>query len=373
MRQQGEGSIYPRKDGRWVATITINGQRYQRYAKTKSEAHKKLSAIRLQNATGTLVKPDSTTVGDWLDRWLDDNQIHWRPATYSDYADIVRLHLRPAFGKTKLQKLTAIEIQHFYTKCLRKGLSKRRVEMIHIRLKTALKQAVRLGLLASNPADKVNAPRPDKSKVKPWTVEQAQTFLASLEESTLSYDILWLLLLYSGCRLGEILGLRWTDIDFERNTIAIERTRGKVRGEWIEGPPKTASGERTVSLSADVMAKLKAHRAKQFGARLQAGADWPGGEYCVTTRRGATPLPSNLRRAFRSACEVAGVPVIRVHDLRHCHATFTLAAGVDVATVSARLGHSNPTITLRVYAHVLQKAASLVPEQLDGYLRRTVS
>ncbi|MER3399046.1 MAG: site-specific integrase [Chloroflexota bacterium] len=354
-RGKGEGSIYqPRGRTDWRAEIRVGAKRLVRYFKTQREAQLWLAQVRVEAARGLLPEPSKVTLGEYLTFWLENGaKPTVRPPTLRQYEYAVRVHLNPDLGGRRLQELKPADIQTLYSQKLATGLSRRSVQIIHAVLHRALKQAVEWGLLAQNPADRVKAPRPGRREFRVLTPEEAARFLEAARAS--EYFALFATALGTGLRLAELLGLRWSDIDFEAGTIQVRRTLCWVRGSWVEGEPKTAAGRRKVVLPPELLGILKEHKRAQAEAKLKAGPGWSSeyGDLVFSTRAGQ-PIPGqSLRRGLKQVLKRAGLPAIRFHDLRHTHATLLLVGGVNPRVVQERLGHTQVGITLGTYSHVL--------------------
>ena len=219
-------------------------------------------------------------------------------------------------------------------------------------LTRALGDAVRLGMLARNPAEHVDRPRPQEREMLTWTPKQARAFLASVESDRLY--ALWVLYLTAGLRRGEALGLRWADIDLDARRLAVRRTLVAVgyKVEWSQ--PKTERSRRVVALDPDTILVLKAHRKAQLEERLAIGADYEDDDLVFCTVAGAPLHPQYVSKTFERLAEAGSLPVIRLHDLRHTSATLLLDQGVPLKVVSERLGHSSVSITADLYQHVLE-------------------
>lgn len=254
----------------------------------------------------------------------------------------------------KLSRLQALHLTRLYADLRQKGLSPRRVQMVHRLLHKALGDAARWGLLATNVAGLVDGPTCPTEEPELWCPEKVSGFVSALEEgSGGQYGMLFGFLLASGCREGEALGLRWSDVDWEKSAVRVERQVTWVDNQPVELLPKTRSGVRAVSIPSWGIGLLRKQKAQVAEWRLRAGEGWQGGERVFTTANGRVPSPSNLRRAFLGLCQRLELPAVRLHDLRHLHLSLLAMNGVPVKVAQARAGHSSPILTLRVYQHVL--------------------
>ncbi len=359
-RGNGEGSIYRRSDGRWVGEMTIEGRKRKFvYGRTRKEVAEKLHASLQAMRQGVLLEGNAKqTVEQFLRDWLENSQRQQvRPRTYERYEEIVRLHIVPVLGRHRLQQLAAQHVQALYTKKLGEGLSARTVESFHHVLHKALKTAVRWGLVSRNVCDLVSPPRVKAYEIKPLTVEQVCKLLFVARGHRL--EALFVLALATGMRRGELLGLKWQDINFATGTLQIRRilTRipSKMPGKgYIEAEPKTQKSRRNVVIAPFALEALKQHRLQQLQAKLQAGAVWQDYDYVFCTSLGTHLNPTrDILDELKQLLKQAGLPDVRFHDLRHSAATLLLSENVHPKVVQELLGHSNVSITLNVYSHVL--------------------
>jgi integrase len=238
-RTKGTGSVYTRKDGRVVGEYEVNGRTRYIYGRDEGEVAKRVAeAIKHRDAG---IDSENMTVGGYLDKWLTAIKDTIRVGTWKQYEMIVRLHIKPTLGSTKLDKLNALQIQSFYRERLDAGVSARRVQYAHVTIHKALKDAVRWRLVPFNVADAVTPPRPTKPEVTPLSAEQVKVLLAESRGDRL--EALYVLAVTTGMRIGEMFGLKWSDVDLEAGTVQVRRT---VAADGTVNPPKTSSGRRTI-------------------------------------------------------------------------------------------------------------------------------
>lgn len=355
-----QGSIQKRtgKNGiSWTALLDlprdpVTGKRRQKRitAKTKKEAERLLSQAMHELRTGSYIEPTTATVAAYLDRWLEAATPTVKPNTIDRYRRIVERKINPALGSILLNKLSPLAIQDFYADLLAGGLSSSTVSLYHGVLHRALDQAVKWRLIPHNPANAVDAPRPNPPEMQTWTAEQARAFLVGTASDDLA--ALYVLALHTGMRRGELLGLKWGDIDVERGTLAVRRTLVKGPGGLTFGTPKTSAGKRSIALPGPCVAALRSHRAAQAARRLQLGPAWQDGGMVFDRGEGSPLPPTTLGYAFQHWRKVLELPRIRFHDLRHTAATLMLANGEHPKIVQERLGHSDISMTLNRYSHV---------------------
>ncbi len=356
-RLNGEGSLTRRKDGTWqgqYTSPTAGGGKKRRYvyAKTKALCNQKLKAALKEVEAG--VTQDPITLGEYLRRWLEDsvkNSVSVR--TYERYEQNCRVHLVPTLGGVKLKDLKPLPLQTLYREKLDEGLSPRTVQYIHRTLYKALKQAVRWSLLTRNVAECVEAPKPLRKEITPLSPEEVGVLLDGLDGPR---DVAFHTLAVStGMRQGELLGLRWKDLDLEAGVVKIRRSLSRTDTQgFIFVQPKSAKGKRSVGLVPRTVKALEAYR----------GADNPHGEDLVFPNRDGNPMsPWMVTRRFQSLCKGLGLPAeTRFHDLRHTAATIWLLKGIHPKIVQEALGHSTISITLDTYSHVL-------PNMQEGAIR----
>ncbi len=369
-RGQNEGSIHKRADGRWVAILSLgyrNGKRHRKYiyGATRREVQEGLTKALRDQHQGLPIVPDQQTVGQFIDHWMDTTCRHRvRETTHETYASMIRNHIQPNIGPVRLSKLTPQQINSMYETLLTKGLSPRSVMYVHAVLRSALKQAVRWNLLARNPVEAVDPPRPARSQAAPLSPEQVSVFLEATKGDRLS--ALYTLALATGMRQGELLGLRWSDIDLEAGQLRVQRQLSRTKKGFAFTEPKTASGRRAIVLPRIATAGLVSHRARQAEERLQAGTEWSDLDLVFANHWGRPIERQNLvKRSFHPILQAAGLPRFRFHDLRHTSATMLLSQNVHPKVVQERLGHSQISVTMDTYSHVMPSIQRDAAEKLD--------
>ena len=359
-RGNGEGSIYRRNDGRWVGEMTIEGRRRKFvYGKTRKEVQEKLQVALQEKQQGVVLEGTARqTLGQFLADWLENSQKqNVRARTYERYEEIVRLHIDPVLGRHRLQKLSAQHVQAFYTKKLNEGLSASTVGVFHNVLHKALDMATRWGLVPRNVCDLVSPPHAEGFEIQPLTVEQAHKLLTVARGHRL--EALFTLALATGMRRGELLALKWQDINFAVGTLQIRRILTRVPSKmpgkgYVETEPKTQKSRRSIVIAPFAVEALKQHRSRQLAAKLKAGEFWKDHDYVFCTSIGTNLNPSkDVLDQLKVLLKKAGLHDIRFHDLRHSAATLLLTEGVHPKVVQELLGHSNISMTMDVYSHVL--------------------
>ena len=368
-RGNAEGTIFQRKDGRWVAAVSgAEGRsRVYRYGKTRGEAAEKLTKALKAVQDGLPIPGERQTVGQYLETWLDESaKPSIRPMTYASYACLIRIHLIPELGHVPLAKLSPQQVQALLNRKLASGLAPRRVAMIRGVLRTALNQALRWGLVARNVATLVTPPRAAHFEVRPLDPAQARAFLDAVRGDRL--EALYTVALALGLRQGEALGLRWDDVDVEAGVLHVRHALQRIDSKLQLVEPKSARSRRTIVLPDIVRDALRAHRVRQAEQRLGVGAEWEETGFVFTTALGRPLNDSNVTHMFQRHLARAGLPHQRFHDLRHACASLLLAQGVGPRVVMELLGHSQIALTLNTYSHVLPGLQKQAAVQMDALL-----
>lgn len=372
-RSNGEGSIYRRADGRWTAAhyvLQSNGGRIRRavYGKTRKEVADRLSELISKTAAGVPLAVESWTVERYADHWLSDVVApRLRPATLSSYRETMRLHIAPTVGRIKLRSLTPAHVRRLLTERSASGLGPRSVQIIHGTLRTMLAEAMREELVERNVASVVRAPSITHVEVRPWSLDEAEVFLSSVSDHRLY--ALFGVGVAVGLRKGELLALRWLDVDFETGLVHVRRSVQRLPGVGlVYGPPKSSRSRRTVPLPAASVRALRAHRARQAAETLALEPTWVDSGLVFTSTVGTVIEPRNLTRFFDELIVKSGVRRIRFHDLRHTCASLLLAQGVPARVVMDVLGHSQLAITTDLYSHVMPTALREAADAMDRAL-----
>jgi integrase len=358
-RANGEGSVRLRPDGRWEGRYSVQvGGAWKRrsvFARTKLEASTKLRERLTARDDGLQTAPARETVDRYLLTWVSGVRASVRPRTADSYEQIVRDHLAPAFARVPLTRLTPQLVQRTYRDLNDRGLSPKTIANAHGVLHKALEQAFRWRLLSSNVADLVDPPRVPRQQMMALSSAQARHVLAVAVDDPL--EAMWRLAITCGLRQGELLALRWSEVDLDRGTLSVVATLEQWRdGVAIIAEPKTARSRRQLELGADAVDALRRHRQRNPGIGF------------VFTRPDGRPLSRPMvGGAWRALRVRAGAPAVRMHDLRHTAATLMLSRGVHPKIVSEMLGHSTVAITLDLYSHVtptMQREAASVMNDL---------
>lgn len=352
LRIKGEGSVYQRgQDGAWKGYVDLgfgpDGKRLRRYVRgrTQAEALAKLHELRRQLESGVDLTVRST-LREYLDRWLATKAQQVKPRTlelYRAYVDKACASL----GKLEVAKVTPVRIQAM-VEAIATDAGAATANKVRRVLYGAFKQAVRWRLIAANPVDGVDPVKETPRETTLWTAAEAAKFLDATRPHR--HYALFYLFLSTGLRQGEALALRWSDV--EADHLVVRRTITRVAGRVEFTTPKTAKGERVVTLSSDVVAVLEAHRVQQAAERAAAAELYTAGELVFCNEVGDVITPMALHHVWGRLKDRAGVPSIRIHDLRHMHVSLLVQRGLDPRTIADRIGHADAAFTLRRYSHV---------------------
>jgi integrase len=373
----GTGTVYPRrnKEGKIISYrgsyFTADGRRRYVSAKTKTEARRALRQAMADADRGLIFDADNLKVGEYLDRWLADSVSDTvKATTFERYEQITRIHLMPTLGRVKLKALTPAHVRSLYRDKLEEGSSSRTVRYIHTTLHKALKQAVMDGLIPRNATEAVKPPQQSRDEMHPLTPEQAKLLLEIAHEAMDRLEALYVLAIHTGLRQGELIGLKWDDVDLEDGALQVRRTLTITKDGPVFTSPKTAGSRRSVKLTRKAIEALKHHLERQLGEIDRVGSLWSENGLIFASEVGEPLNRHNLTRSsFKPLLKRARLPEIRFHDLRHTCATLLLTRNVNPKIVSEMLGHSSIAITLDTYSHVLpnmrDQAAAAMEEALS--------
>jgi integrase len=376
-----KGHLRERSPGHWAIVIDVGrdpetGERRRRwhsFVGTKREAQIERARLITEHKAGTAVDPSRETVAAFLERWLEHMQGQVSPRSHERYVELCRKNLAPQLGSLKLTKLQPAHISGAYAKALASGrrdgtggLSPRTVTHMHRVLREALQQAVRWQVLARNPADAAPPPRVERTPMQVLDADGTVELLEAARQTTLFMPIM--LGVLCGLRRGEVAALRWRSVDLEHGQISVVASAEQTDSGVREKETKTGKG-RTVALSASIVDELRQHRLKQAEGLLRLGIRLTDDHHVVTREDGRPLQPRSLTHAFRKFVRRCGLQQIRLHDLRHSHATHMLAAGVHPKIAQERLGHSSVSVTMDLYSHVLPGMQAEAVSRVDAALR----
>lgn len=381
-RGRGDGGIYRRADGRWCGQYSLGvgpdgkRQRVTVYGATRKEVVEKLAALRQDALKGLPVKPEKLTVREHLEDWLGQKKRQTKPGTWLRHESHIQTHLVPALGHLRLRDLDHRHVNALYTQLQEKGLAARTIHDISGILREALDDAVTKGLIARNPAKLVPKPGYPKKEARFLSPEELRWLLLALPGERLEAG--FIVALHTGMRPGEWLGLPWDAVDLAKGTATVRQALHEENGKVYLGPPKTKAAFRTITLPPVAVEALRAHRKRQLVERMAAGPAWQDSGLVFTGPTGGLLWRSNvndrnLARVIKKARQLAGEAYekqgmsrteaqeraeklfvgVTLHTFRHTHAAALIAQGVDILTISRRLGHENVKITLDLYGHLM--------------------
>ncbi len=300
---QGQGTVFKRRDGYWCATISLgkeNGRRKRRsfYGRTAEEVQQLLLSARADQAKGIVIDGEKQSVAEFLTSWLQNTaRLSTRARTSERYAELIRLHVVPALGDVRLEKLTPQQVQQLLNAKSAAGLSPKTVRHIRGVLATALARALKWGLVHRNAAALADAPRAVRHQIRAFTSDEARAFIDAVAGQR--HEPLYLLTVTLGLRRGEVLGLKWADVDFDARTVHVRGALQRVGGKLTLSETKTERSRRTLPLLDFVAKALRTHRTRQLQERLMAGSAWHDTGFVFTTRIGTPVDPANLLDDFR--------------------------------------------------------------------------
>jgi integrase len=384
-----EGSIFQRKDGRWVGSLNLgweNGKRKRRhfYAATAAEVRDELLKARSDQSHGLPVASERQTVAKFLEGWLEHTlKNRAKPRSFESFTTIVNKHIVPAIGRIRLDKLTPQQVQALLEKkrepyktktkagkvIEKHGLSPQSIASIRIVLRSALSQALKWGMVGRNVATLIDPPRIPRPQTHVIDADGARKLLEVARGER--FEAILVLAVTLGLRRGEILGLRWSDVDFESCSIRVNQALQRVGGKLQVTEVKTERSRRVVAVPDSVVRALKIRRAKQAQERLLAGLKWKDSDrdLIFTNPTGGPLEPITLHRDFKRLLRTAELPAeTRFHDLRHTAASLLLAEGVHLRMIMELLGHSSISLTANTYAHVMPAAMREVADRMESIL-----
>lgn len=309
--------------------------------------------MKAAKLTGMLADAEKLSVNDYMTRWLEAKVRDVKPSTHLSYRSTARLYVAPRIGKIALERLRPLDLERMVAGLLESGQSAR-VAAYALRVaKMALKQAVLWQLVPRNVAEAVRPPRVARREMNIWTGAEARAFLESTRPHRL--HALFALALTTGLRRGELLGLRWEDVDLVAGRLQVRRIVVHTQGTLELGEPKTATSRRTIPLASGVITVLREHRERQALERVAAGEAYRGEGFVFASEVGTLTHPRNLERVYYAQLKRSGLRRVRFHDLRHTAASLMILKGVPPKVVSRMLGHANVAFTLQVYVHVFEE------------------
>ena len=380
-RGNNEGTVSRRRDGRWEAKFhagydaeTGNPKRITRYFKTRAEAQDWLAQMQYERNVGLFVEPHKITLKDWVTHWVE---VYKKPTvrskTWDTYSGLVKNHIIPSLGHIPLMQLRTSDLQKFYNEKRRSGLSSRTIHMIHQVISGSLKQALKEQLVKRNAAEAVTLPPLKYQEISPLSAEDVSSFLAAAKGHRLYAA--FLLALGTGLRRGELLALRWRDVDFKYGTITVRQSLGREKVEGgitktalVFNEPKTKKSRRTIAVPQEALKELKAHKAQQNEEKLFFGPAYQDNNLVFCAANGKPLDPDNFARVHAQLLKKAGIPHVSVHTLRHTSATLLLQADEHPKVVQEMLGHTRISTTLDIYSHTNPGLLRRAADKLNDFL-----
>lgn len=375
-RGHGEGSIYKRSDGLWVGSISLGhdaeGKRVRHtfYGNTRKEVAAKITDLQAKQTQGIFITPTRTTVGQHFKDWLQQKKLHTRPGTWHRDESHINNHILPALGHLQLNKLSHRDIVDFYLYLQEETeLAERTIYDIATILRAGLKDAVNKQLIYHSPADKIPKPKKGTKEARFMDQTEISRFLKALKGDRL--ENYFVLMLHTGLRPGEALGLAWEQVDLQNSRITVSQALHEVNGKLSLGETKTASSMRTISLSDAGVQALKAQRKRQLEEQLGAGSKWHNNYNLVFTTPTGNPLSRTavLRNILHPILKKAEIDNVTLHTFRHTHASILIYQGADIKTIAGRLGHADITTTLQIYGHILPGQDERAAQLMDDFIK----
>lgn len=364
--------------GKWDIVVDIGkdpgtGKRKQKKKRgfnTKQEAAKALTKILNEINEGTYFQPTNMTVNQFMEIWFNERKLSVERTTYQNNLAFFKIYISPQIGSLKMFEVTPLILQQFVSALVRKtNLASSTIHKIFDVLKVSFTRGVKLKIIKENPVVLVDLPKVKKAEMKVWDTNQVNFFLENVTniKRPSKYITAYLLAILTGMRQGEILGLRWMDIDFHTKQIFISQTLSHD-GKELRNSTKTRAAKRAIHIPNVLINHLKIERKKFLEDKLKYGNEFEDNDLVVCTKIGKPVQSTNLLRAFKNDSKKVGLPIIRFHDLRHTHATMLIQQNINPKVIQERLGHSSIGITLDIYSHVLPSMQQEVAEKLDEML-----
>jgi integrase len=367
-RGNNEGTIYKRNDGRWCAQVSLGGRRITKYAKTQKECRDWVKQTLDKIEHGLTFEGTQISLERFMESWLAGKELSRRPNTVRNYRSYCSEYIFPVLGKMRIQAILPAHIRQLYLRMQMDGRGARTIQLIHVTLHCALKQAVREGLIGHNPMEAVERPKVETQQFQVFTEEQVRTFLAAARGHP--FETLFYLALTTSLRKGELLGLMWSDVDWQKASLKVERQLQNIPGNgYALVPTKTKSGRRQIKVGKGALAMLEAHRQRQETLKAAAGDRWIETGMIFTTNIGTYLDQTRVSREFKQILRENGLPDLRFHDLRHTSISLLLDMGTPVNTVQRRAGHSKASVTTDIYGHVMAHSQDAAAENIEEIVK----
>ena len=368
------GKEYTYWEGRYTCGFDPKTGRQKQHSisgKTQAEVAQKLREVTAEIGQGIFQETCKLTVSQWLDVWDQDYLVGIKPRTQESYRSIIKNHIRPGLGAVRLDLLNAHTIQHFYNSLSKKGISAKTIKNIHGVFHESLQQAVMIGYLRVNPSDVCTLPRVIKKEIHPLDDDEIRSFLEAIQGHR--FEWVYLVTLFTGMRKGEVLGLAWDRVDFDKGTLLIDRQLQRAKDETGERRYSLVSLKndrwRRITPADFVMDLLRRQQRRQAEWRLRAGPAWEDSGLVFTDELGKHLSPYTVYNNYKRLVALIGRPDARVHDLRHSYAVAAIKSGDDIKTVQGNLGHATAAFTLDVYGHVTDQMKRESAERMQKFIK----
>ncbi len=364
-RGNNEGSIFKQDNGKWRAQVSVEGKRISHTANSKAECRDWIRKMLSQIGDGLTIEDSRLTLAEYLKEWIAIKKNDLRLRSGFQYERLIDLYIVPILGKTKLKDLNLRMVNQFYEHLKNKGVGLSNIRYSHRVLHAALEDAVKGGTIGRNPAHGATVPRASHKEMKMLNDQQVGSFLMAAANS--KYKTLYHLAVTTGMRFSELRGLCWSDLDWIKGTIKVSRQIQDITGRGsFAGAPKSFAGTRTILLGETTLNELREQQRRVDEDKRKVGVDWKDNDLIFPSIIGTPFVAMSLHRDFKRVLQSANLPNIRFHDLRHTAASLMLNHGVPALIVSKILGHSNPSITLSIYAHSTVDMQSMAAGIMDA-------
>jgi integrase len=367
-RANNEGTIFYRANrSEWVGAVSLNGRRLFKYAKTQRECRQWVKETLTKIGNGLTFSGTQVTLEKYVATWLDGKELSRRPHTVRQYRQLVEFHILPLIGKMRLQEIQPTHLKQLYLAKKNEGRGARTVQLIHAVMHSILNQAVKEGILGRNPASAVERPKVEQTERHILTDRQSQQLILGSMGTRL--ETLIYMALMTGMREGELLGLKWPDVDWTKGQLHIQRQLQRIKGEGcVLVPPKTKAGRRQIKLGQGILDRLAAHQREQELMKAAMRDRWEENDLIFPNTLGKPMASENMLVEFKRLLKENGLPMIRFHDLRHTSISVMLDMGTPVNTVQRRAGHSKASVTTDTYGHSLAHSEDEAAERIEELL-----
>jgi integrase len=371
-RGDGEGTIYKRKNGRWCGQVTVgtdpktgNPIRKTFYGDKRKEVARKMTELRQKIFDGSYIKQSEITVDEWFKQWNEGRKNTVAYSTYRVYGSLIRNHIAKEIGDVKLKDLKTRHLQEILNDRFDNGLNSGSVKLIYAVANKGLKQAVKEKLIYNNPAKAIELPKKqEEQKLHTWNKKQVNEFLARAKDHR--YYMIFFLAVNTGMRRGELLGLKWEDIDFNKKRLEVKRQAIRTDKGIILKKPKTEAGNRVIPITDNIIKELKKHKIRQNENKLALGSNYKDRDLVNCNKVGKPINPVNTYIEFKKISRSINLPEIKLHDLRHTFSSLFLENGGNIKTLQQILGHSSISVTMDTYSHVTDEMLDSAAKNMDS-------